>query len=175
MGSYPYGKDEVCKWIRQNFPIDSTVLDVGAQDGTWQTLLPEYRNMDAIEIYKPNADKLTKYRAVYNEDIRTWTYDHYDLIIFGDIIEHLIVKDAQTVLRYARPRCTDLIVAVPFLYPQGAAYGNPYEIHKQDDLTDEIFHQRYKGLEVLFDPGHNYMYYHKRTSGKNKRIKETNA
>lgn len=159
--SYSYGKKEVCAWIRENFPSDSTVLDVGACDGNWLWRLPEYENMDAIDVYPPNMQRLIGYRQKFCEDIRNFTYDWYDLIIFGDVIEHLPVEGAQAVLEYAKPRCRDLIIAVPFLYEQGAIYGNPYEVHIQDDLTPENFEERYPGYEVLCDPGHDYRYYHK--------------
>lgn len=163
MGSYRFGKDEVCAWVRKNFPRDATILDVGACDGNWRRLLPEFPNMDAVEAYGPNLQLLKGYRNVYHEDIRAFRYDSYDLIILGDIIEHLNVHEAQTVLAYAAARCQDMIVAVPFQYSQGALYGNPYEVHIQDDLTPEIFAERYRMLEVLYDPGHNYCYYHKRS------------
>lgn len=158
MSSYAYGKDEVCAWIRENFPPDATVLDVGACDGLWRRLLPEY-TMDAVEAYAPNMERLTGYRAAIHADIRFFRFDWYDLIIFGDVIEHLTVEDAKALFEYTIPRCRDMIVAVPFLYPQGAIYGNPYEVHQQPDLTPEIFNERYPGFEpvVLFD---NYCYYH---------------
>ena len=161
MSSYEYGKIEICNWIRKNFPKDSTILDVGACDGKWHRKLPEYKNMDAVEAYGLNLVHLSGYRKAYHADIRDFEYDHYDLIIFGDIIEHLTVEQAQKVLEYAKPRCKDMVIAVPFLYWQGALGGNPYEVHIQDDLTAENFAERYPGYEVLHDPGHGYCYYHK--------------
>lgn len=160
VGSYPYGKPEICEWIRQNFSVNSSVLDVGACNGKWRQLLPEYPNMDAVEAFLPNMDNLTGYRHAYNADIRGFPFNWYDLIIFGDIIEHLPVKDAQFVLEYARTRCCDMIIAVPYLYPQGEIYGNPYERHIQDDLTPDIFSERYPGYEPLWQ-NEAYAYYHK--------------
>lgn len=163
MSSYDFGKDEVCKWIRQAFPNDSTILDVGACNGKWRSLLPEYPNMDAVEVYEPNARSIERmYRNTFCMDVCNMRYGHYNLIIFGDVIEHMSVADAQACLKYAKQRCDDLIIGVPFLYKQGALYGNEYERHIQDDLTAELFKERYKGFEVL----HNcteaaYCYYHK--------------
>ena len=158
--SFVEGKGEVCAWIRREFSPEASVLDVGPGRGTWRKLLPEY-GMDAVEIFKPTADALEGYAAVYNEDIRKFHYDWYDLIIFGDVIEHLTPEDALWVLEFAKPRCRDMVVAVPFLYPQGEEYGNPYEAHIQDDLTAEIFAERVPGLAVLHDTGIGYCYYHK--------------
>ena len=165
MGSYDNGKPEVVAWVREHFPAGSTVLDVGACDGLWRRLLPEYA-MDAVEVWGPNWERLTGYRDAYNLDIQSFRYDWYDLIIFGDVIEHLSVPDAQAVLEYARPRCRDMIVAVPWKYKQGECYGNPFERHIQDDLTAALFAERYPGFAVLVDPGlPDYMYYHKEEGG----------
>ena len=161
MGSYNYGKAEVCAWIRERFPADASILDVGAGDGKWRLLLHEYPNMDAVEVFGPNAEKLTGYRRVFRADIVNFEYEHYDLVIFGDVLEHMTVVDAQAVLEYARPRCEDLIIAVPFLYKQGVLYGNHYEIHLQDDLTPKLFEERYPGFDVLLDARYDYRYYHK--------------
>lgn len=161
MSSYDYGKPEICAWVRKHFPRSSTILDVGACDGKWRRLLPEYPNMDAVEAFEPNLKHLQGYRLVFHANIHDLKYEDYDLIILGDILEHLTVDEAREVLDYAAPRCRDMIIAVPFLYEQGAIYGNPYEVHIQDDLTPELFEQRYPGFDVLLDPGHNYRYYHK--------------
>ena len=160
MSSFPYGKSDVCRWVRETFSPDASVLDVGACDGAWRRLLPEYV-MDAVEIFGRNLPKLKGYRKVFHADVRELKYGFYDLIIFGDVLEHMSPEEAQAVLAYAEPRCRDLIIAVPFLYVQGEIYGNPWEIHVQDDLTPEIFAARYPGYEVLCDPGHAYCYYHK--------------
>ena len=161
MSSYDYGKPEICAWVRQHFPRDATILDVGACDGKWRRLLPEFPNMDAVEAFEPNLQNLQGYRDVYHSDIRDFGYEWYDLVIFGDIVEHLSVEAAKNELEYARDRCRDMIVAVPFLYKQDAIYGNPYEVHIQDDLTPENFAERYPGFEVLLRARDNYCYYHK--------------
>lgn len=161
MGSYDYGKKDVCNWIHDHYNAESTVLDVGACDGKWRNLLPEY-TMDAIEIFKPYADRLTGYRRIYNVDIAEFHYKWYDLIIFGDVIEHMPVDRAQKVLAYAKDRCNDMIVAVPFQYRQGTVDGNVWQAHLQDDLTPELFAERYPGFAVLVDPGNGYCYYHKK-------------
>ena len=163
MASYDYGKIEVLHWIRRNFYEGQTCLDVGACDGKWSDLLGGYLKIDACEIFSPNiwAHHLKeKYRRVFNLDINEMEYKHYDLIIIGDVIEHMSVENAQKALAYALPRCKDLIVGVPFLYAQGALYGNQWERHIQDDLTPELFAQRYPQLQLLYDTGHQYAYYH---------------
>ena len=163
MASYDYGKIEVVNYIYQHFAPGSSCLDVGACDGKWHDLLGHYLVMDAVEVWAPNIREhrlKDKYRRVWECDAYDFRYDRYDLIIFGDVIEHMAVERAQRVLEYARGRCTDMIIGVPFNYPQDAIYGNPYEKHIQPDLTDEIFCERYPGFRMLCQPVPGYAYYH---------------
>ena len=163
MASYDYGKIEIVNYIYQHFAPGSTCLDVGACDGKWCDLLGHYLTMDAVEIWAPNIIEhalKNKYRRVWECDAYDFKYDRYDLIIFGDVIEHMTVERAQRVLEYAKGRCKDMIIGVPFMYPQDAIYGNPYEEHIQPDLTDKIFHERYPGFTMLCQPRGDYAYYH---------------
>ena len=165
MPSNDFGKDWVVRWIRDNFPKDSTILDVGACDGKWRRLLSDYPNMDAVEIFEPNAERIRDlYRNVFCADVAVLQYEEYDLIIFGDVIEHMPVETAQRVLKYAESRCKDMIVALPYLFPQGPIYGNPWEVHVQDDLTPETVAERYPNLTVLYDTRQNYCFYHRRVT-----------
>ena len=161
MPSYDLGKDLVVKWIRKNFEKSSLILDVGACDGKWKKSLPEY-TMDAVEVWKPYCDALVPmYRNVFNADIIDFSYGYYELIIFGDVIEHMTIENAQKVLEYAKPRCKDLIIAVPYLYKQGPLYGNKWEEHIQNDLTPENFIERYGEYDIIWQAG-NYCYYCKK-------------
>lgn len=147
-------KEEIKKWIYENFDENSEILDVGAGCGTYNKLLENrYKNMDAVEIFYPNIIRyglFEKYRNVFKCNIVDFTYSKYDLIIFGDIIEHLSVKDAQKVLKYAFDKCDNFIVALPYCYTQDEYGGNEWEKHLQDDLTPENVLIRYPMLEELF-------------------------
>lgn len=160
MGSYNYGKKEIVKWINEHVLKDATILDVGACDGKWRGLLRDYPNMDAVEVYQPNAVRIRPlYRHLYNCDICDFEYKWYDLVILGDILEHLTVEDAKIVLRYAAGHSKYAIISIPYLYKQGAIYGNPYEVHIQDDLTEEIFKKRYPECRLLLKAANDYAYY----------------
>lgn len=163
MASTDKGKLEIVQWIHNHVPRGSTCLDVGACDGKWADLLRNWLRLDGVEIYAPNIwrNNLTdKYRMVFGDDIEEYKYNWYDLIIFGDVIEHMDVEKAQRVLEYAKSRCHDMIIGVPYKYQQGALYGNPYEVHIQDDLTEEIFCSRYPGYEKIW-ACYDYAYWHK--------------
>ena len=65
MSSYFYGKPEICAWIRKWFPREAEILDVGACDGLWRRLLPDFPNMDAVEAFHDNAMRLEGYREIF--------------------------------------------------------------------------------------------------------------
>ena len=162
--SYWIYKEEVKKWIYEHFNENANILDVGPGRGTyWELLHGKYKNIDAVEIYRPNIidyKLLDKYRFVANRNIVDMEYGKYDLAIFGDVLEHLTVEDAQKVLAYAVNKCKEVIVAVPYRYKQ-QGNENKYEEHIQNDLTHEIVLQRYPILKVLYK-NDSYGYYIKR-------------
>lgn len=161
MSSLDIGKDIVKSYIESHWPDWKTILDVGACDGKWRDIIDRKFEMDAVEIWEPNVrnhDLKSKYRQVINDDVRYFAFDWYDVVIYGDVIEHMTVESAQKELEYARNHSHEVIVAVPYRYKQGPIYGNPYEEHIQDDLTHELFMQRYPGFKVLYQTS-NYCYY----------------
>lgn len=161
MPSYDYGKNAVIAWIKSNFKTEANILDVGACDGKYAKLLPEYKNIDAVEAWKPNITehRLTElYRNCYHAEIQGFQYpQEYDLVLFCDVLEHMSVADAQNVLKNAKAKTC--IVALPFKYKQGVIYGNPYEIHVQDDLTKDLVRERYPQLKELYSIPEVYAYY----------------
>ena len=152
-GSYGFYKEEVKEYLKSKFNESAEILDVGPGRGTYYDLLNDsFNNIDAVEVFEPNIERFglkDKYKNVYNFDIKDFKYDYYDIIIFGDVIEHLEIEEAQKVLEYAYTRCQEMIVAVPYCYPQGMEEDNKYEIHKQPDLTPENVLERYPMLKLL--------------------------
>lgn len=163
--SFDYFKTDVADYLKNKFDKNARILDVGAGSGTYYNYLHDYfENIDAVEVFQPNIDNFDlthKYNHVYNANISEFKYDNYDIIIFGDILEHLNVNDAQNALKYALERCKEIIVAVPYLYEQGICYDNVYEIHLQPDLTKDIMNERYPYLELLYS-NDEYGYYVKK-------------
>lgn len=144
------GKDVALDWYRQIQP--RTVVDVGAGAGTYATLLRDdaheivnwqgdvhrrvrRNHWTAIEAWQPyvaefGLDQL--YDAVIASDARhlTWPMYKVDLVIAGDVLEHMAREDAKALLRRIRQGAANLIVSIPVLHlPQGAINGNPYERH----------------------------------------------
>lgn len=153
--SYKEFKDKINKTVHSYYKDKKIkILDVGAGNGLYGLMFKDIaERIDAVEAYAPHIDafKLSKiYDNIYNVDICDFNLPiEYDLIIFGDVLEHIETSKAQKLLKKLS-HISQIIIAVPYLYKQDALYGNQYEIHKQDDLTKNIFLDRYEGYHYLF-------------------------
>lgn len=142
------GKDWSLKRFRRHLP--NTVTDIGPGDGTYARLFrPAHRGVwwTAVEIHKPYV---TKYR-LRNTKTRTDRYDevhvmdareapahlwHRDLVIAGDVLEHMERQEAIDLLHAIKagpddaPGAGHILVSVPIVESQqGAVDGNEYERH----------------------------------------------
>lgn len=151
--TYDWGGLAVQGWIYSHLPWDATILDVGAGWGKYRDLLPDFENVDACEVWLRNIEKerlQERYRNCYWVNVvdlvggTPVALADYDLVVFGDVLEHLTADDAHRVLG----DCWQAVVIVPFLYPQGPEDGNPHERHLQDDLTMQVMEDRYPELRL---------------------------
>jgi len=128
-----------------------SVLDVGCGFGLWGFLCRMYLDVmpervqppdwkiriDGIEIHAPyiQAHQRSLYNHVHIADICEMApqLDPYDLIIAGDVIEHLDKDDGETVLRtlYGKARKA-LLVNIPLGagWEHGIVHDNPGELHR---------------------------------------------
>lgn len=152
-----FGKVETIEFISNTFPDKNIkILDVGPGQGIYNKLLKlkGYYNIDAIEVYKPYIEKFdlyNMYNNVYNENILKFTYKYYTLIIFGDILEHLNIKQAKRVINFAQNHSKLIIVAVPYCDYQIGQQLDGSGDHKQFDLTRDVFLNRYDNFNLLID------------------------
>lgn len=156
-----YFKSETKDYILRNYNRSIKILDIGPGVGTYYHMLdPEgYANIDCVEVF-PNyvVDyKLTeKYKKVILGDVTKLdiNFDEYDLIILGDVLEHIALEDAKTLLN--KMKGSNVIVAIPFNSEQGIHFDNVHEIHLQADLTFTNFFERFEGFKpfcLRFDYG----------------------
>ena len=158
------GKQEIKKFLTPTLHPGAKILDVGAGGGTYYHLLGKQYNWSAVEIWHDTAMYLSKfYNTVFEGSITDfWYHDEYDLVIFGDVIEHLEVEDAQECIARAKQHAKAILIALPYDNPQGAIYGNEAEIHRQTGMTPEIFDERYPGFKLILDyKVHAYYYWTK--------------
>lgn len=138
-----------------------TVLDVGAGSGTYAHLLkPLGCTLDAVEIWQPylneyHLDRL--YRDVFVEDVRTmahssdWNHS-YDLIIFGDVLEHMTEAEALSVWAWAHHVAKWGLISVPIVHWPQEGTENPHEAHVQDHIhADDLIREfgPFTGLELF--------------------------
>ena len=142
----PYSDAENRNWV--SFKIKEisprTVLDVGPGAGAYGKLIKESfpnATVDAVEIWEPylNQFKLHSiYDRLYVRDAREHTNYVYDLVIFGDVLEHMSKEDAVSLWERVKDQANYALISIPIIhYPQGESEGNPYETHVKDDWTNE--------------------------------------
>lgn len=150
--SIGFGKEAIKNWIWMHYVSQSKILDIGAGEGTYANLLgTDNYIMDAIEIYEPAVSVIiTKYRTVYNMNALDFPFwENYDLVIMGDVLEHFTPDEARQLINKMKPHCKQILIAVPFMFPQAAKPDNAYEEHKQPDLSFEVMSQRYPEFQLL--------------------------
>jgi len=144
----PRSRVEGKAWISHQIPRlrPSTLLDVGPGAGTYANLLSALipgARWSCVEIYEPYVEMFglrRKYHDVHVQDIRSFPWlRHYDVVILGDVLEHLSLGDALAVWRRARLNAAYIVLSIPIVeYPQGPEYGNVHETHRQDWSHDMV-------------------------------------
>lgn len=133
-----------------------TVVDIGPGEGTYASLLrpvlPDAR-LIGVEVwgpYIPKYDLFSKYDWIITGDVRH--VDLYsidvgpDLVIMGDILEHMPAVEASIQLQRMTAWADHLLVSVPVRhFDQGPYQGNWYEVHHD--------HWTYKGMLEELSPG----------------------
>lgn len=128
--------------------LPGTVLDLGAGEGTYARLLADHREgstLIAVEGHKPYVEEFgleSLYDKLIVGDVRTRRLPAADVVILGDIIEHLGYKDAEKVWNKARKAARKtVLVSIPLgSHPQGAVNGNDLEVHRSE-WSDERIHE----------------------------------
>lgn len=151
-GSWGYFKRDIKEYLTNTYPQNYTVLDIGCGAGDYHEMLSEhFTTMDAVEVWEPYLEEFnlrSKYRNVFNIDIMDFEFDFYDIIIMGDILEHLSRENAIKLIDRIYNKCKQLIVVVPYYLPQGVVNNNPYEQHLQPDIDDSIMQQYFPMLQL---------------------------
>jgi hypothetical protein len=154
-GSSEKGKAFIKDWFdKQNF---KTVLDVGPGWGTYSKLLKKPDQWwDCVEIHEPYIERFNLweyYNMVFFSDILDFSRDKkYDVVIFGDVLEHMTKEQALEVLSGAKIYSDYVIISLPLdaetNAPPGTGdvdWGNIHELHLAKWSFDEFLTE----LEIL--------------------------
>jgi len=152
-----HGKNEIFGWLRDIEDQLSTIIDVGAGAGVYrhayQQLLAKGQLQNAhvkwiaVEAFEPYIEqfKLTDlYDDVLRADVLEIVDDlpPFDLILFGDVLEHFEKADVTRLLSRVR-RLYDpyIVISIPTNYsPQDVVDGNVHEVHKHYWHFMEVIH-----------------------------------
>ncbi len=149
-GSNPENRDWVLNKVVQLQP--KTVIDVGAGNGNYVRLLRPYvpANYVGIEVYQKNVTQYNLrdiYDDVWIDDVRNYKSLQADLIIFGDVLEHMTRDEAIRVWDVASKGCKYAILSIPIIhYPQGVVDGNHHEVHIVDDWNNISVFESFKNI-----------------------------
>lgn len=148
MGNSSYqGKEWIVAFVQLSGLQSGTrsVLDIGPGQGTYYHLLK--KNMPdsiwhGVEVFKPYIEKFNLkkyYDKIYNKDIRKYNPKiDYDLIIAGDVLEHMTKENAQELVNKLLNNCKWFIISIPIIkWEQDEINDNKYEIHIKDDWSHE--------------------------------------
>ena len=115
------GKEESLRWINEFQP--KTILDIGAGAGTYGILLKNsgYRldKLDCLEIFEPNINQFglkDLYNYIYLADVREWEDFNYDLVIFGDVLEHMTKEEALAVWDKCSKQAKHALISIPIVH-----------------------------------------------------------
>ena len=159
--STSYFKQQTKNYILDKYGRSAKILDIGAGAGAYYDMLSAegYYNLDCVEAFENyivDYGLRGKYKNVTLGDVTKLDidFDKYDLIILGDVLEHIQVEDAKFLL--SKMKRSNVIIGVPFESPQGVHFDNTFEIHLQEDLTFINFFERFEGYKpfcLRFDYG----------------------
>lgn len=158
--SNPENKRWVLKKIKEINP--KTVLDVGTGEGHYLEFIKSFVDsniiVDGIEVWEPYVEAFNlkdRYDNLFVEDAREFNNYAYDLVILGDVLEHMIESDAVDLWNKISKQAKYAIISIPIIHhPQDAYGGNPWEVHHEEDWnTNRVlnkFHSiiEYKEFEV---------------------------
>lgn len=150
--SDPENKPWALEKIKEIDP--KTVLDCGAGAGTYLDLIKANLGYKTIVVgveawypYIIKYDLEDRYDILYPIDIRDMASFQYDLVILGDILEHMSEDDAVLLWNRISEEAKYALISIPIIhYEQGAINDNPYEVHVEEDWTTEKVLQKFSNI-----------------------------
>jgi SAM-dependent methyltransferase len=173
----PLSSPEGKSWIRdrvwalgQANPL--RVLDVGPGAGTYAKLLagPEVAKLIGIEIFEPYVSTY-RLHDYYDEiiigDARTVDFPATDVVIIGDVAEHMSEADALALWDKAAAAATQAVyLSIPIVhYPQGEIEGNHHEVHVVDDWNHKTVLEHFAGINDFWTGSEVGVYERRLTKG----------
>lgn len=132
-----------------------SMLDIGTGVGTYADLFarefPTARRT-GVEVWEPYVATYGlagKYDELIVADARDLDpLPEADVVILGDVLEHMTTEDAVKVWQRARQAARKAVyLSIPIVhYPQGECEGNPHEAHVVDDYSHQRILDTFPGV-----------------------------
>jgi SAM-dependent methyltransferase len=158
----PLSSSEGKDWIKQRVQALASesplaILDIGPGVGTYAKLLagPAVKSLTGIEIYAPYVDTY-RLRTYYDEiivgDARLVDFPESDVVILGDVAEHMSEPDALALWHKAAATARRAVfLSIPIVhYPQHEIEGNPHETHVVDDWSHDRVLAAFDGIDSFW-------------------------
>ena len=120
------------------------IIDVGPGIGTYTSFRQPGQQWVGVEVWAPYVrtyELEKKYDQVVVADIRYLDWSQFtpvDVVIFGDILEHMAKEEAVKVVDRALRVARVALISVPVVESiQDELEGNPFERHVKTDWTNE--------------------------------------
>jgi Methyltransferase domain len=121
------------------------IIDVGCGDGSAQVFYGAHAPLASwtgIEVWGPYEERFglrERYDKLIIADAREVPFQPCDLMIFGDVLEHMPEEDAIALWNRARESARYLVVGIPIVpMPQEAWEGNEHEAHVSDWTYEKV-------------------------------------
>lgn len=125
-----------------------TVLDIGAGAGKNGFIIKRANKDIIIDGLEPTEKYIKDYGLesiydnVYQKDMFSFTKENsskrYDLVILGDVLEHLFRTEVIDYLDYFSYRAKWIVAIWPTNMQQDDAHSNHFEIHKSNFLLKDL-------------------------------------
>ncbi len=148
------------------------VLDVGVGFGRWGAVIREFCELwqervmpqswiiqiEGIEAFPDNIGPWQKslYNTIHTVDAAPFLREQpgpWDVIIFGDVLEHFKKTDAMELLSHAMNKSAYVLVNIPIGvgFEQGERYGNPYEEHLSVWQVEDFLRPEARCSQLVLD------------------------
>jgi 2-polyprenyl-3-methyl-5-hydroxy-6-metoxy-1,4-benzoquinol methylase len=153
----PASNPETKPWIAEHILKiqPTTVLDVGAGKGLYLNLVrdilgKENVKVTGVEIWEDYIKFFMlkmRYDKLIQADVREMDDFNYDLVILGDVLEHMSKEEAINLWNKCSKQSKYAIISIPIIdHPQEAINDNPYEIHVKEDWTTQEVLDSFPGI-----------------------------